>query len=373
MFPMHTLSYQSYVNLEAHSWRSESGTVPGLDFHRSLKGYLPTPLVDCPSLARELGVKRVYYKDESHRLGLPAFKILGASWAIARAVSQHLGAPVPSSAAELSEMTRGTSLTLVTATDGNHGRAVARVAGQFGIHSRVYVPGGLKAEVLDSIRSEGAELIETALVYDRTVEFAAASVGENEILVQDTSWPGYDEVPQWIVDGYRTLFHEIDASLGELEAAERRVVVVPVGVGSLMQAAIEHIRSSSYSAATTIIGVEPESAACVTSSLKAGELVTVDTVFPTAMFGLNCGTPSLIAWDALRQGLDGMATVSEQQARSAIADLSGCGIDAGACGAAPLAGTKVILADEDFQEILADTSNLVVILIGTEGSLANPT
>jgi diaminopropionate ammonia-lyase len=370
---MHTLPYQSFINATARTWTPEPYTDRALEFHRSLDAYAPTQLLDCVDLAEQLGVERLLYKDESLRLGLPAFKVLGASWAIARAVSQRLGiSAVPSSIEGLRGLAEDAAFTLVTATDGNHGRAVAWVARKLGLPSRIYVPEGLKAKVLEDIRDEGAELKETALIYDRTVEFAAESLRENDILIQDTSWPGYDDVPQWIVDGYHTLFQEIDAELENSGNDEDRLVVVPVGVGSLMQAAIEHFRASPKSSRTTILGVEPESAACVTSSLKAGESTTVDTSTPTVMFGLNCGTPSLIAWDALRSGLDGMVTVSDQQALTAVDDLVRSGIDAGACGAAPLAGLRVALADEAFQRILPNPSGLTVILIGTEGSLANP-
>jgi len=185
-------------------------------FHRSFPRFRPTALVAASALAAELEVAAVLVKDESERMGLPAFKILGASWAVNRAVSAHLGhADAACTFDELRERLAGHPVpTLVTATDGNHGRAIARMAALLGLRARVYVPSGLSNAALDEIRTEaeGVQVIETGGVYDDAVHRAAASAErhERELLIQDTSWSGYEDVPRWIVEGYSTLFAEID-------------------------------------------------------------------------------------------------------------------------------------------------------------------
>jgi diaminopropionate ammonia-lyase len=158
-------------------------------------------------------------------------------------------------------------------------------------------------------------------------------------------------VPQRIVDGYSTLFREIDL--------QPDLVVVPMGVGSIAQAAVTHYRSGSVTPA--LLGVEPASAACVTTSLQAGELLTVSTG-QTVMAGLNCGTPSSLAWPVLRAGLDAAVAVEEQEAIQAVEDLGRAGISSGASGAATLAGLRVA------RELLPLTAHSRVVLISTEAA-----
>ena len=208
------------------------------EFHSSMPGYRPTPLVDLPAVATELAVGAVLVKDESERLGLPAFKILGASWAVNFALSKQGGYAEPATnLADLRSRVGNAPVTLVTATDGNHGRAVARMAQLLGLAARVYVPAGTTAKTLKAIADEGAQVVQTDLRYDDVVRTAASSTTNRpaDILIQDTAWPGYEEIPHWIVDGYSTMFGEIDAQGGD-RAPD--LIAVPTGVGSLLQAAL---------------------------------------------------------------------------------------------------------------------------------------
>ncbi|MDQ0923398.1 diaminopropionate ammonia-lyase family [Pseudarthrobacter sp. W1I19] len=367
-----------YSNPSARSWQTATPE-SALSFHRSLHGYTPTPLVDLPSLANELGVARVLLKDESNRLGLPAFKILGASWAVCRALCQRYnldpdGMTVP----RLKEFIR-TSVgvaelpVLVSATDGNHGRAVARMAGLLGLSARIYIPAGLSSSAIDGIRSEGAALIETDITYDNVVTLAAESTeGEAfDVLIQDTAWQGYMEVPQWIVDGYGTLFGEIDDALQEQHATGPDLVVCPVGVGSLAQALVEHYRSAG-NAAPALLSTEPNTAACIAQSLQAGKPVVVDTSYPSIMSGLNCGTPSELGWPALMAGIDAAVSVSEADCRQAVLDLRRLGQDVGPCGAATLAGVRSALASPERRQQMSLHETSVIVLVSTEGLAANP-
>ncbi len=364
-----------HVNPSARTWRAGTTIDDPGTFHRSMNGYRASDLVELDGVAAALGIGRVLVKDESDRFGLPAFKALGASWAIARTVTSRLALPrVPASFDDLrAAVAEHRGLTLVTATDGNHGRAVARVASWLGLSSRVYIPGGLSDAARNGITAEGAELIESDSIYDEVVRLAADSTAgrADELLVQDTSWPGYEDVPQWIVDGYSTLFTEADAQLTELGAMTFDLVVVPTGVGSLLQSAIEHYRGRSRWH-PGVLGVEPVTAACVTLSRDAGEIVSVDTSTPTMMAGLNCGTPSSIAWPALRDGADATIGVTDDEAVSASRRLATFGISSGPCGAASLAGLRAVVDDDSRRLALGLGPDSVVVLISTESLAANP-
>jgi diaminopropionate ammonia-lyase len=334
-------------------WRTEPSDGKATAFHKTLEGYAPTRLVSMPALAAALGVGRVLAKDESSRLGLPAFKALGASWAVHRVVGRR----------------EGSEGMLVTATDGNHGRAVARYARLHGQSAHIFTPRGVSAKALAAIRSEGAELTEIDGVYDEAVAAASRFAEEHGAdLVQDTAWEGYEEVPGWIVEGYSTLFAEIDAQTAEL-GTSADLVIVPNGVGSLLQAAITHYRQTPDGAA--VVAVDPDAAACTAPSLAAGQIVTVETGI-TTMAGLNCGTLSKIAWPVINKGLDGVAVVSDAQSADAATQLAANGVLAGPCGAASLAGLNIIATGADREERMRHLGlgpDSTVVLLVTEGVL----
>jgi diaminopropionate ammonia-lyase len=376
-----------------------SGAV--LAFHASLPGYAPTPLTEVPALAEELCAGRVFVKDESSRLGLPAFKVLGASWAVRQLLT---GAPAgepaamapPDSLAGLRELAaRRPGLIFVTATDGNHGRAVARMARLTGAPARVFVPAVTEPATRAAIADEGAEVIQVPGSYDEAVATARQWAHDHPgaALVQDTAWPGYEQVPTWIVEGYSTLFAELDAQLADAGAMPPCLVAVPVGVGSLAQAAVAHFRARAGqgdvtdegclgrgqdsapkepSSATAVLSVEPDTAACLLASLLAGRPVTVPTA-NTIMAGLNCGTISSTAWPYFSAGLDAAIAVPDDAARRAAADLAAAGISSGPSGAASLAGARAALTgpgSADRRASLAVDSSSVIVLLSTEAGSA---
>ena len=169
-------------------------------FHRSMPGYAPTPLIPLKDVAAELGVREVHLKFEGHRLGLPSFKILGASWATFRALTRDLGLPLETSLAELKAALRETStpVRLFAATDGNHGRALARMGSLLGLAVQIYVPAGLNPEAIRGIREEGAQVEELNLSYDGTVQAAFEEAGKTPggVFIEDTAFAGYEEIPQ---------------------------------------------------------------------------------------------------------------------------------------------------------------------------------
>ncbi|GFG53557.1 diaminopropionate ammonia-lyase [Mycolicibacterium agri] len=320
-------------------------------FHESLSDYAVTPLVPLPSVAAELGLGSVVVKDESLRLGLPAFKMLGASWAVHRA---------------LGDGSRD-GRRLVTATDGNHGRAVARMAALMNLPATIVVPNGVSERAVELIRDEGADVRVLDVPYDEAVRHAAAlaEADPNALLVQDTSWPGYEDVPRWIVDGYATLFDEAADQAAGLGVGID-LIVVPAGVGSLAHAAVLFGRSQPD---CRIVAVEPQVADCIRASLAAGGPTTVPTG-ETSMAGLNCGTPSYLAWPDLARGLAGAVVVDDAAAADASAELSAAGVDSGPCGAASLAALRV-LAVEPARSRLGLRDDSSVMLLNTEGSTAS--
>lgn len=331
----------------SRTWTAPEGSTSARDFHRSLPGYGSTPLVELPALAAELGVGRVLLKDESARLGLPAFKVLGASWASHQVLQRRPGA------------------TLVTATDGNHGRAVARTAAHFGVPATVFVPDVMRPDAAARIEGEGAQVIRLDVGYDEAVLAAAAYAAETQdrALVQDTAWDGYTEVPAWIVDGYRTLLEEVDEQLG----GAPDLVAVPVGVGSLAEAVVRHYRRAG-TPHPSVLSVEPDTAACVLASLLVGRPVAVPTA-ATVMAGLNCGTVSGAAWPVLHDGCDAAVAVTDDEATRAVTDLDALGVSSGPSGAATLAGVRAALSSGERRDALGVGDSSTVVLLSTEGNL----
>lgn len=330
----------------ARAWTCPTRATEVRDFHATLPGYAATPLIELPALADELGVRRVLVKDESSRLGLPAFKVLGASWACRQLLDRRPGA------------------TLVTATDGNHGRAVARMAADFGVRAVVFVPAVMLPETAALIEGEGAEVVRVEAAYDEAIRRAAAYADDrpDHVLVQDTAWPGYEQVPAWIVDGYQTLLEEVDEQLG----GSPDLVAVPVGVGSLAEAVLRHHRRAGVEH-PSVLSVEPDTAACVLTSLATGRPTTVSTG-ATVMAGLNCGTVSSAAWPVLHAGCDAAVSVGDEEALRAVDDLGRLGVSSGPSGAATLAGVRAALSATARRDTLSLSEDAVVVLLSTEGN-----
>jgi diaminopropionate ammonia-lyase len=314
-------------------------------FHASLAGYSPTPLRELASLATELGVGAVGLKDESRRLGLPAFKILGASWAVERALREH-----------------PETHTLVAASAGNHGRAVANVAARLGLQAVIFLPARSSRVRREAIAAEGAEVVVVDGMYEDAVARAKETGAQPGVL--ELADVGASGPADRVIDGYATLFAEVG------EQGSFDVLLVPVGVGALAAAAARF----GAQRGVRVIGVEPAFAACLTASLAAGEPTAVDTP-GTAMAGLDCAEISLAAWPSLQRGIDGTVTVSDEEATEAVAALETYGLEIGASGAAPLAALRALAAEPDCAA-LRDAVDLGpparVLLVATEGRTDRP-
>ncbi|HEU5150174.1 MAG TPA: diaminopropionate ammonia-lyase [Iamia sp.] len=339
------------------------GPVPR-DLHRRLPGYAPTPLVDAAPLAADLGVGRLWVKDEAWRLGLPAFKMLGASWASYRLLVDRLGAePAWSTVEELAEAVAALGpLTLVAATDGNHGRAVARTARMLGLDAHILVPTGTAGARIEAIASEGARVDVVDGTYDDAIVASAALASDDHLVVSDTSWPGYADVPRWVIDGYATIFAEVDEQLAAAGGSPPDVVVAQMGVGALAAAAVGHVRATAGEDPTVVV-VEPLGAACGLRSAEAGETVEVPGPHRSIMAGLNCGLVSELAWPTVVAGTDWFVAVSDEAAERAMRDLATVGVTSGETGAAGLAGLRELVASGR-ADLGPDTT---VLVLNTEG------
>jgi diaminopropionate ammonia-lyase len=315
-----------------------SETEQATAFHRDLPGYVATPLREVPELADQLGLKEIWVKDESSRFGLPAFKILGASWATARTLGERLGATGGLHALRRRLKQRedlyGGPLELVTATDGNHGRAVARVARWLGCRATVFMPAETVPARVEAISAEGADVKVVEADYDATVLLAAAHADEaGGLLVQDTSWAGYEEIPRRVIEGYATLLTEIREALEARGRPMPDLAIVPIGVGSLAAAFGVH-----PDAPARLVGVEPTGAACALESIESGESKTACGEGRTIMAGLNCGTLASLAWPVIRARYAAVTAVDDDRAQEAMLRLAQLGLVAGESGAASLAG-----------------------------------
>jgi diaminopropionate ammonia-lyase len=309
-------------------------------FHAGLPGYRPTPVHKLLGLAAELGLHSVSLKDESDRLGLPAFKVLGASWAIECALRE-----------------RPSVRTLVAASAGNHGRAVARMAAQRGLGCRIYLPARSAVARREAIAAEGAEVV----LVDGTYEDAVLQAGEAGRLPHalEIADVGSSGPARWVIDGYSTLFAEASAQ------ASFDTIVVPVGVGSLAAAAARFAALTGVA----VVGVEPSTAACLTASLVAGHPVRVPTP-GTTMAGLDCAEISRAGWPSLRAGIHGTITVEDAEVHAAIRELATAGFAIGESGAAAIAALRVLANDPEcsaLREAVGLGGASRVLAIATEG------
>ncbi|CAN5708660.1 diaminopropionate ammonia-lyase [soil metagenome] len=345
-----------------------------LEFHRRLPGYGATPLIEAPEIASALGVGQVWVKNEAERLGLPAFKVLGASWATYRALLDQLGidASTHMNLDELRDrLAPARPLTLAAATDGNHGRAVARMARWLDLEAEIFVPSDMVPARRAGIASEGATVTVINGSYDDAVARAAREGGERCLVIADIAQRPDEDIPRWVIDGYSTILWEVDDELERLGEPGPDLVAMQIGVGAFAAAVTRHYCRPEVDPRPFLVGIEPLDAACVFHSIQAGEPVNVPGPHRSIMAGLNCGTPSPVAWPVLQSGVDLFLAVDDEWARRAMRLLAGSGIVAGESGAAGLAG---LLAWRDGTPVDTNSDTLRldpstrILIFNTEGA-----
>lgn len=351
-------------------------------FHHTLEGYAPTPLVCLPGLADRLGVGAVFVKDESHRFGLNAFKGLGGSYALVRTIARVLGLPAETTLADLQQPAcreQVRKLVFVTATDGNHGRGVAWASKTLGCEAHVYLPVGSAPARAQAILDAGAaEVVILSLDYDDTVRYAAAQAeAHGWYLIQDTSWPGYEDVPTWIVQGYTTLAREAAGQLRQAGVACPTHVFLQAGVGAMAGGVLGSLADCYRETPPAFVIVEPEQIPCVYASARAGDGRPhgVRPQGQTIMAGLNCGEPCTVTWPVLRDLASWFVAcpdaVAEEGmrllARPAPGDPALISGESGGVTAGLLARLTTRPALADLRRRMGLDRQAVVLLVNTEG------
>lgn len=337
-------------------------------------GYAPTPLVSLTALAREIGVGEILYKDEGPRFGLGSFKALGGSYAalrvLQRVISDKLDRDI-----SLADIRNGdyaaecAAITLVSATDGNHGRSLAWGCKRFGVPCRIYIHAEVSEGRAVAMQDLGAEVIRIDGDYDASVALAKTEAEDNGwYVVSDTSWPGYTLPPRDVMAGYGVMTQEI------CEALERAPthVFLQGGVGGLAAGVAAGLRQYWGDASPRVVIVEPELAACLFESGKAGAATNVAIAVETLMAGLSCGEPSPLAWEILDEEASDFLTIPESlvapSVRLLAAPLEGdTAIEAGESAIAGLAALIAARADAGLSEALGLDESARVLLIGSEG------
>lgn len=351
-------------------------------FHESFPQFTKTPLVDLKGLSKHLGLGGVYVKDESYRFGLNAFKVLGGSFSMGKYLAKKLGKDISELSYEklTSKEIRKElgDITFITATDGNHGRGVAWTASQLNQKSIVYMPKGSSLTRLENIRGEGANASITDLNYDDAVRLAAKEAEENGwVMVQDTAWEGYEEIPTWIMQGYGTMASEALEQLRNLKIEKPTHIFVQAGVGSLAGAVQGYFASVFKDECPTTVIVEANEADCLYRSAVAGDgnLRAVTGDMPTIMAGLACGEANTIGWEVLKSYSSMFVSCPDWVSANGMRMLGNPikedkRVISGESGAVTAGLLNAIMTRDDMKEIrekLKLDENSRVLLFSTEG------
>lgn len=345
-------------------------------FHSQIDGYQPTPLVSLPALATHLGVKAILVKDESKRFGLNAFKVLGGSYALGRQLAKHLNVDIAEIDLKTVSSRLEAPLTFATATAGNHGTGVAWAAREMGQQAVVYMPKGSPQASVDRIRGLGAECIVTEVNYDDTVRLANDTAQANGwMLVQDTAWDGYEEIPTWISQGYTTMADEAVEQIEQLGFDTPSHVILQAGVGAMAGGVLGYLADRLDPTKFDTIIAEPKAADCIyrSGTSEAGNIINVPGDLSSIMAGLACGEPNPVTWPVLRDCSRYFIALEDNVAATGMRMYGN-----------PLTGDKAITSGESgaitlgaLNEIVKNNGNVglnedsVVLLFSTEGD-TNP-
>ena len=350
-------------------------------FHRGFDEYLETPLHNLMNLAKHLGLKDIFVKDESYRFGLNAFKVLGSAYAIGKYLANRLGHDISEVSLKYlrsKEVKKKLGeITFVTATDGNHGRGVAWVANQLGHKSVVYMPRGSSLIRLNNIKKEGGDAYIIDGNYEDAVKLSEEMAKENGwVLIQDTALEGYEAIPTWIMQGYGTIIYEAMKQLAEYGINKPSHVFLQAGVGSFAGAMLGYLVDKFGEDKPTTIIMEADKANCIYLSSMEGKRVVVEGDMPTIMAGLACGAPNTISYDILMDYADAFLSCPDIVAARGMGILASPlkgdpQIISGESGAAVGIGVISLLMErkeyKDLRQRLGLDEKSVVLIINTEG------
>lgn len=339
-------------------------------------GYAVTPLCSLTGVAQRLGLEAIYYKDEGTRFGLGSFKALGGAYAVLKLLARELrddrGQPLPEEEiAQGRHAEAAVGVTVVTATDGNHGRSVAWGARMFGAKCKIYMHAGVSMGRARAVEELGAQVVWINGNYDQSVRQAAQDAAENGWhIVSDTSYEGYMELPRHVMAGYTVMVAELVGQIPPDNAPTH--VFLQGGVGGLAGAVAAALWQHYGPSRPRIIVVEPDRAPCLYRSAVEGRPVAIDVVEETVMAGLSCGEISVLAWDILKAGVDDFMTISDDWVAPLMRGLADGAEDkpivAGESAVAGLAGLVAACKSSNAALALGLNASSRVLVIGTEGA-----
>lgn len=338
---------------------------------RGWPGYAVTPMHDLAGLAAEYGIGCLRMKDEASRFGLGSFKSLGGAYAVGVAIADELARSGIAANGTMVELEAGRwrdatgAITMTCATDGNHGRSVAWGAQRFGARCVIFVHAGVTQGRIDAMAAYGAEIRVVAGNYDDSVrEAASVAAASGWLVISDTSWDGYTEIPRQVMQGYRVM---VDEALVQWTGAPPTHVFIQGGVGGVAAAVSVHLRTHCRPLPKLVV-VEPEAAACLLASARAGKPVAVPGELDTLMAGLACGEPSPLAWAELGRAGFAFMAIPDVAAVAAMRILAGLGVVAGESGVAGLAGAALVAGDTAARTELGLSPDSRVLVFSTEGA-----
>jgi diaminopropionate ammonia-lyase len=348
-----------------------------LDFHKSIDGYKPTPLVPLPKLALSLGVKEIFVKDESHRYGINAFKGLGASYAIYRFIKQQwekkYNTEFNKNSFKDPAVLKKLSFTFCAATDGNHGKAVAWTAKKLNQKAIIYMPDDTVQSRIDHITSEGAIVELISGTFDDCVRKCSEDAEKNGWqAISDTAYPGYMDIPKYIMLGYTSIFKELEDSVNLEKMPGVDLVFLPAGVGGVAAAGTGYYVQRYGASRPKLICVEPIDSDCFLESILFGNGHTLPTKGDqrSIMAGLNCGIPSPVAWPIIRDGMDFFMAIPDGYAKDAMREYYKNKVTSGESGSSGLAGLLALMKAPELEKSrnkMGINEKSRILLINTEG------
>ena len=368
------------------------GALPGVDYPAALRDiasldkaatafsdisrwpdYQPSPLHRLQHLATRIGVDEIFYKDESERFGLKSFKALGGAYAVARQLQDRIQQQTGSAASIDDLIARRypsivQDIVISCATDGNHGRSVAWGCQMFGCACIIYIHRDVSEGRKQAMQALGAEVIRVDANYDASVRQADSdAITHGRIIVSDTSYPGYLEIPKDVALGYTVMLAEAVEQMGDTIPTH---VFIQAGVGGLAAAVCAYFWELWGAERPRFIVVEPEQANCLQQSAMKGEPVAVAGDLETLMAGLSCGEVSLLAWDILKPGTDDFMTISEDAVPACMQLLlhSQPPVEAGESAVAGLGAAIAAREDAEMSTTLKLDEHSRIFVIGTEGA-----
>ncbi len=344
------------------------------EFYNNYKDYLKTPLVELNNLANELNVANIYVKDESYRFGTNAFKVVGALFAICKLLCGKYDLDIGKITIDDIKNKIDKNITFITATDGNHGKAVAWVSSLLGVKSIIYCPKGTVDARINNIKNVGGTVYVTDFNYDDTVQHANNIAKTNGyILVQDTAYENYLDIPVWIMQGYTQIAFEIDIQMNGRKPTH---IFLQAGVGAMATGIISYYQNKYKNVAPTFVIVEPKVAGCIYESAKNENVYHVEGDMDTVMAGLACGVPTLIGIDIIKDFASGFIKCDDQIAILGTRLLyypkkGDQRIVSGESGSACVGAFYKIMTNDKYVEVrnrLKIDKKSIVLFISTEGN-----